>query len=625
MKKDVATLFLLAFVFMFSYGLNPKEAISQIRLNPTTFINDIQQGQLSIDSAADIIANNTSFDPTEALDFVNNLQRIEDVNAAGELLGEFLQGNISEALTQQLSELTNLGNIPNLAELERILTNPDIAQELQDMLVGRGMAAVNQALSNLTEILGGSEALASLATEVGAEAIAGILEQVAPEVVAALGGAEAVANALNTAAGGGGIAPSGVGAPVSGDDGAHSCCQCQRPISINHDRIRAHVTSEFEAYRFWFVNDMFKQNILPALQLMTNQLTSVLMMQVTAVGQFFDAKHQLETQRIFQTLTAEAHKDYHPSEGLCEFGTNIRSLASSERKSDFTHKALAARGMQRQLSNGGGVSQTGVLSDKESRIKNFIRDYCDPTDNGNGFNRFCSGTSSTAVRRNKDINYSQTIENKLTLNIDLSDTSTTDDEKDVMALSANLFAHDVLPTIAARELSSDSNDALLAANTYLDIRAIAAKRSVAQNSFGAITALKSSGAPGSAPYLYRLMVDLGVRNNELEELLGANPSYFAQMEVLTKNIYQNPDFYTNLYDKPVNVERKGAVLQAIALMQDRDTFDSLIRSEAALATLLETLLQKEHRRVSAKLTDMENDGPQFGGGASGGGGVGGGW
>ncbi|PJF38459.1 MAG: hypothetical protein CUN55_17220, partial [Phototrophicales bacterium] len=152
---------------------------------------------------------------------------------------------------------------------------------------------------------------------------------------------------------------------------------------------------------------------------------------------------------------------------------------------------------------------------------------------------------------------------------------------------------------------------------YLDLRSIAAKRSVAQNSLNAIIALKARGEPGVTSYMYRLMEDMGVKRSEIDDLLGENPSYFAQMEVLTKYIYQNPDFYADLYDKPANVERKGAVLQAIALMQDRDTFDSLLRSEASLATLLETLLQKEHRRVAAKLKDIDTDGAQFNNGAGG--------
>ena len=68
------------------------------------------------------------------------------------------------------------------------------------------------------------------------------------------------------------------------------------------------------------------------------------------------------------------------------------------------------------------------------------------------------------------------------------------------------------------------------------------------------------------------------------------------MEILTKKIYQNPDFYTNLYDKPANVERKGVALQAIGLMQKFDLFKSNLRSEASLSVLLELAvidLQKE--------------------------------
>lgn len=612
-KKVAPTLLIIFSIFFTLDSLNNK-AFAQSSLNPTTFVNDIQQGKLSINSAANILSNNTNLTPSEANSFVTNLSQISDPSAAGKLLQNFVSGKISKALTQELAKNINLGSIQQLSDIKRLLSSGNISQELQKMLAGKGLAAVNNALQNLTDILGGNNALSNLATTLGAQTIANTINQIAPGLVNALGGVSALANSLNVASGGTGIpAPSG-GSP-KGDDSSHSCCQCQRPISINHDRIRQHVTNEFQAYRLWFVSDMFTQNILPAWQLMTNQLTSVLMMQVTAIGQFFDAKHQLETQRLFQVLTAEAHKDYQPSEGLCSFGTNIRSLASSERKSDQTQRILATRDMKRQLSNGDGI---GDLNDKESRIKDFIKNYCDTTDNGNGFNRFCKGTTSKKERQNKDINYSQTIENKLTLDLDFSNNSTTDDEQDVMALSANLFAHDVLPTIASRVLSDGSEDALLAANLYLDVRSIAAKRSVAENSMHAITALKASGEPGSAPYLYRIMQNLGINKSELEDLLGKNPSYFAQMEVLTKNIYQNPNFYTDLYDKPVNVERKGAALQAIALMQDRDIFDSLIRSEASLATLLETLLQKEHRRVSSKLISMKSDGPKFGAGVSGG-------
>ena len=574
------------------------------QLSPQQFITDIREGRLSTDSAAQVLSNSGISDAQEVVD---NLTRISDIETAGDLLGEFLQGNISEQILQELSENINLGEIEDLLSIERIMQNLGVTTDIDQLLQSMNLGEITDFVENITGLLGGPEAIRQLATQAGAQAIAGILNDVAPGIVQALGGEQAVADAINAAAGGSGTTSSG-GSTPPGDDGGHNCCQCQRPIQINHQRIRAHVTNEFNAYRFWFVNDMFKQNVLPAWQLMANQLTAAAMQQVAAVGMFFDAKHQLETQRLFQILTAEAHKDYHPSEGVCTFGTNMRSLASSERKSDLTHRALASRGMQRQLSGAEGISASGLQSDKESRIKSFIEYHCDPADNGNGFDRFCEGTTSTPERRNKDVNYTQTIENALTLDLDLSDTSTTPDEIDVMALTTNLMAHDTLPVIAERLLADGNNTPTAVANNYLDLRSIAAKRSVAQNSIHAIIALKANGETGSRPYLYRIMEDLGVRRSELQSLIGNEPSYFAQMEILTKHIYQNPEFYADLYDKPANVERKGAVLQAIGLMQDRDTFDSLIRSEAALATLLETLLQKEHRRVSAKLIDVDSDG-----------------
>ncbi|MCB1562971.1 MAG: hypothetical protein KDJ75_05290, partial [Alphaproteobacteria bacterium] len=127
---------------------------------------------------------------------------------------------------------------------------------------------------------------------------------------------------------------------------------------------------------------------------------------------------------------------------------------------------------------------------------------------------------------------------------------------------------------------------------------VLAKRSVAENSFNAITSMKATGTGGSRDFLAALLEELGVGTTgsppDIDKLLGQdssgnpiNPSYYAQMEILTKKIYQNPDFYTNLYDTPANVDRKGVALQAIALMQKFDMFKSYLRSEANLSVLLE--------------------------------------
>ncbi|PJF38576.1 MAG: hypothetical protein CUN55_16885, partial [Phototrophicales bacterium] len=103
--------------------------------------------------------------------------------------------------------------------------------------------------------------------------------------------------------------------------------------------------------------------VYAALQLMTNEITAIGMQNVFAIGQFFDAKHQLETQRIFQELTAQAHKDYQPSEGVCDFGSAIRSLASSRRITDVSRIAIAQRLTDRQALSSQTLAYNGYESD----------------------------------------------------------------------------------------------------------------------------------------------------------------------------------------------------------------------------------------------------------------------
>jgi hypothetical protein len=59
---------------------------------------------------------------------------------------------------------------------------------------------------------------------------------------------------------------------------------------------------------------------------MTEQLSAVAMQQMEIIGTFLDAKQQLETQRLFQEMAAQAQKDYTPSEASAQSAR--RSAAS---------------------------------------------------------------------------------------------------------------------------------------------------------------------------------------------------------------------------------------------------------------------------------------------------------
>ena len=241
----------------------------------------------------------------------------------------------------------------------------------------------------------------------------------------------------------------------------------------------------------------------------------------------------------------------------------------------------------------------------------FVKTYCNKKDNSDGLNHLCVNSTATPERINKDVDFIRTLESKLTIDADFTveeASKTTPDEEDVFALSSNLFAHKVFPVMGKNILATPEGVPKQLAYRYLDLRSIAAKRSVAQNSIAAIAAERGKGDKEAAQYLKKLVVELGVSEENIDAVLGKEPSYFAQMEVLTKDIYQNPVFYTELYDKPANVTRKQVAIQAIQLMQDRDFFKSQLRTEAVMAVLLETMLQAENERIHADFVDLEPGG-----------------
>lgn len=525
-------------------------------------------------------------------------------------------GSLPPSAAAAIAALTGLESITDPLSL---LTNPAVQAALE-ALPG-GIEGLVNSVTDLTGLLGLGT---SFLNPIIAAQVAASLAAAFPDIALLLGGVNGIMAALQGAglaaaiAAAGGLPPLADVLPTEMTSGQNplsiencggpcpACDLCHIEIPRHYSEVRIHIQEEFLQHRTWIINTFWLENMLPAMMLMADQLTAVGIMQIQMIGSMLDAKHQLETQRLFQQMTAQAHKDYHPSEGMCTFGTTVRSLAGSDRRAVLAQLVFAQRMNQRQALSGDVLSVESVDSDKRSRLQQFVSTYCDPADNANGLGALCPAPGETA-RRNIDVDYTRNVESRLTLDILHAEPAQalTNDEEDLFALSANLFSNTVAPSIAPELLAvPDGRIRQSAVEKYMDLRAIFAKRSVAQNSFAAITSQRVRGSPESAPYTKALMRELGVASDdEINLMLGEEPSYFAQMEILTKKLYQSPLFYTELYDKPANIARKGAAIQAIGLMQDRDLYNSLIRSEVVLSVLLETMLQKEQDKVS-------NEGPK---------------
>lgn len=374
-----------------------------------------------------------------------------------------------------------------------------------------------------------------------------------------------------------------------------------------HNILRQHITQEFVYQQRWFMFDYFYDFILRGMMDMAEQLSVVGEAQVFTFGSILDAKESLEAQRLIQEKTAQAQRDYHPDVGMCTIGTASQSLAASGRSGELAAIVLNKRMIDRQLGIMNSVGTETNATDTNARIEQLRRRFCDRHGNAGNTTNLCLAAAS-GPHINKDIDYAGTIGIKRTVNINLTNTSLAApdiDDENILALANNLYGNSVFEhsrTPANKKLQGAESWESGVATEHLDKRAIIAKRNVAQNSFNAIVGMKSAGSAASANagnYIHNIFMQLGntVPATEARQMLGDNPSYYALLEAMSQKIYQDPEFFTNLYDSPANVSRKNVAMQAINLMLDRDTFKSELRTEALLSLWLEAELVRYQKDI----------------------------
>ncbi len=403
---------------------------------------------------------------------------------------------------------------------------------------------------------------------------------------------------------------------------AMACCSCgclcpdfDNLHDQTRDNINNHTDDEFDKHEDWMINTWWFKKMRPMMQQMTDELVSAQFMELEMVGMFFDAENQLKTQRLLQEKMAAANKDYIPSENVCKMGSLTRSVAHGEGRSLVTQKALAKGAIDRHLHTINTISADNANADMGSRLKKFKTIYCDKDDFNGAFKLFCN-RATIGTRVNKDVDYARTVGAELSLSVDFTDPGLSLYEEDIIALERNLYGHDPLTMFTKGQLESNATH-----DEYLDLRSVAAKRSVAENSFNALVGMKTGGAALSASlpnvnsketnpqYLTtRLLEELGMPEDETKRYLSEFPSYHAQMEILTKKLYQDPAFITNLYDTPANVKRQMAAMQSFGLMQQRDIYDSLLRTEMLLSVLLELEIVDEQKEVQNEVNKLGRPG-----------------
>lgn len=342
---------------------------------------------------------------------------------------------------------------------------------------------------------------------------------------------------------------------------------------------------------------------------MTLQLSAGMMQQVGFLGILYDAKHQLETQLMFWEKQERAHEDYHPSEQLCTIATMTKELAALESSRELNTFGITRLLEHEEQNPAASNSAQGPDINYQVRVLQFRENYCAPTDFNSVLRYMCDGLSSGNVARmNRDIDYASLIDVPKTLDVDITDGSNLSaDEQDILAMGRLLFGHKAInwpqPNVNDNPETVMRDPEFL--NRMQEYRSISAIRNVARHSYANIVGMKSEGSGFNNSYIQGLLTEFGMPATDIERFIGENPSYFAQMYVLTKKIYQHPNFYTNLITKEANIERFKVTMEALQLVSKRDRYEAALRREMLLSLLVEMKLRDlQEYSVDLKLQEI---------------------
>ena len=378
------------------------------------------------------------------------------------------------------------------------------------------------------------------------------------------------------------------------------CCGIAYPTTISQ--------TEFNKYRSNFImNSFYTNTVEPNFKSVADEARNPALFRIAAWGAFIDASILNDTLKDLGILAAQSTQAYTPSEQICKIGTLTRALSASEARVDNDRLVLGELGLAKNLGRKSSISAAGSGQESKARLQEVVEQFCDLKTNNNGMKELCqTATPVKDLQLNRDIDYTRLMGNGVTINADLTDSGLTQDESNLIALSHYLYGHKQ----PSERLSKDQFQSSGGQNLYAEYRSVAAKRAAAQNSYNTLAAMKMAGSGGSDAYIKNVLSYIGMSATDVDVFVGAkNPdyaavksSYNAQMNLLTKQIYQDPSFYANLMDSKANVKRTSAALQGIGLMQQRDTYKSMARSEMLAALLVELEARKIANNVTGTKT-----------------------
>jgi len=322
---------------------------------------------------------------------------------------------------------------------------------------------------------------------------------------------------------------------------------------------------------------------------LADQVRNAIITNAMAIGAFLDGRAELNALGTVQKLNARTIKDYTVSDSICKFGTLSRGLPGTDSLVEANKQAFGKILLDRNVQSTETIFAEATMG-AVSEAKDFKVKYCEGVDSNSGLGAYCASSKAKPDEFfNRDLDYTRGFDVPLTLDVNYTDGNTlTDDEEKTLALFHMLSRRDPQYNSSGGLFKKQEKT-----DDFQNLHQDMAVRQLIGNTFSNMVAMKAKGTAASGSYMKNVLVQMGLSAADAQKLVGNNPSYFAQMEILTKKLYQDPTFFANLYDTPANVARQRVAIKAISLMQDRDFLESLKRREMLLSELLEIRLRKK--------------------------------
>lgn len=363
------------------------------------------------------------------------------------------------------------------------------------------------------------------------------------------------------------------------------CCSCDDVTKVTQGMFDGHRQNNWMA-------KLGGKKFTPQMDLGTASHTAHLILQPALSGNLLNAATQAEFLDAQNEAATNSITQSRASEGLCRMASLSQSIAANDQRRTVNQLLFSEIGLARANGKEGSLSARGTVDDTRERIAQFKGEYCRGSDFNNALSLFCGATLSIFSqnkkpfrRQNADINFAESFALRPSLNINFADPKLMMDEQSMIAMSYNFYRHEpVSPRFASGSITS--------IDYMRNFRMKLAMQSVAQNSFYAQVAERAAGSGKAVPSMNALVREMGAKP------LPANPSYYQQMQFLTKDLYKNSNFYGTLMEGKTNVARQSAFMDAVDLMQTRDIYLSSLRSEMLLSSLVELQIRPRLETIS---------------------------